>query len=1489
MANGRGSQSFPTLEQVLRKRRIMITGATGFLGKVFLYVLLRSHPEIDRIYLLIRGDRRSALNRMRREVLDSPAMGPLREHLGSRFDRYVEQKLHVLPGDITEEGLLTDEAGAPKRGELDAVVHCAGMVNFEASLEKALAVNTIGVRNVLEFCRKHGAAMLHISTCYVAGDADGNRFEDEIPINWCPKARRNFKLDREIRDALAAIERIVTESQDHARLGQFRGEIEDDSAPKVSSDGALGDDESDGHNRAIESRRKRWVERQLKEVGARRAKGWGWPNTYSYTKSLGEQLVLAARGELNVVVVRPAVIESALRDPFPGWNQGVNTSAPLSYMSGRGFRFYPARPNLVLDVIPVDLVAHAMVPILAAMLLKRHEPIYQLGTSDKNPLPMRRLVELTALSNRREQRNGGGPLGRLMRHLEPVVVSPSTYELGARALPNLLKQATELARTTFQKESARPGRIEKWIDKFVENTDLAHELVEVYRPYIQDLVYTFHCKNIRALYAKLPPEDARRHEFRPDLIDWRDYWINVHLPGLRRHIFPQLDLHTRSRPRGRARYRSLVEMLDAIAEKFGSRPAMVARKPSNERVTTSYRELRDAARRAALLLAMRGVKQGDRVLLVAENSPEWVLAYFAILCAGAIAVPLDHQISADELPTICKIAAPKMALVSKTVSKRLGSAIRDAAGSIGRIELSELSRPFILRGRPSLPPAPERKALASIVFTSGTTGAPKGVMLMHGNFAAQVAMLSRVFELSRDDIVLSLLPLHHTFEFTCGMLLPLASGATIVYPLGVEAANLARTLADVRPTAVIGVPALWQAIHRRIIDEVESRGPFFAAAFEELRSLNRRLDRDFRINLGGLIFKSAHSALGGRLRLAVSGGAALPTWVSDFFNDVGIRLLEGYGLTEAAPVLSVARPDEPLAPGSVGKPLSGIEVKLDCAERSNVGEIVARGPNIMAGYYRNKAATDDAIRDGWLHTGDLGRFDGNGRLFVVGRAKDVIVDSAGNTLYIDELEEAYAHSPYLKELAIVGIKIGEGEQVAALAVPAYAKGERRRAVEDRLCAHFGEIGAKLSPAKRVKVLRFSDQTLPRTRTRKVKRIEVAAMLQTMLQGDAETKASAANGEVEAWLADALADVASGAKDITPATRLVEDLGLDSLALAELAEHIGDRAGRELSPEDFTDARTVEDLQRLASEGSARPRLPSYARFAQPLTPVLPRPLRRLAESAFRSAERAAVESWLKPRIFGRGNIPFNRNVLVVANHASHFDFLLISRALGAVGRELVVLAARDYFFNTALRRFVATNFTRLIPFDRERAQMDSLEDAMRELAAGRNVLMFPEGTRSPDGAIHEFKSGAGYLALRSGCDVLPIHIRGTHEVLGKGMLIPRRNPVELRIGRVITADELHAVARSAEGAGGYHRVAEHLRAVVTTLGAGRVAAAARSQPLPESIPYKGREKIRASRLPKAVASRNGKASSASAIDQPAADAAESGAHRRRKAGSAAEA
>ncbi len=1395
----------PALEKVFRGRRIMLTGATGFLGKTFLYLLLRLHPEFERVYLLIRGDQRSGPKRLEREILTSPAFAPLREHLGDSFERRIQQKLTVVCGDITEAGLFNDSKAQFARGQIDAVVNCAGLVNFDAPLNKALAINTLGAGNVLDFCRKARVPLLHVSTCYVAGAADGHRYEDEIALDWCPQpAGRRFGLKREIRDAQAIVARIESSCLEEA-----------DGAA-----GGLSEEAQDGG----ELSPKRQIEEELKREGRNRALYWGWPNTYSYSKSLGEQLVLAARNALKVAVVRPAVIESALRDPFPGWNQGVNTSAPLTYLSGEGYRFYPARRDLILDVIPVDLVAHAMFPILAALLLGRQEPLYQLGSSDRNPFRMERLIELTAVANRRHHREQGETASKLLtQHLEPIAVSQKTYEAAGWLLPRALAQTARAGGVVLGRDSPAVRRLERWAAQTSDRIRLGQSLIEIYRPYIQEFSYIFHGRNIRDLYRRLDPADAEVHRFDPDKIDWNDYWVNIHIPGLRRHIFPRLDLHTRGRARVRPlRFKHLIDLLDQSAERYGAKPALSLRHSSGQHATLSYRELRDAARRASLMLASRGVQAGDRVLLAGENSPDWVLGFFAVVGAGAAAVPLDSTLSAEELRAICRVAEPAAALCSASFRQRLGPMGEACGGPLVELQFEDLRRPFILHGKTPAQTEWSKETLASVVFTSGSTGSPKGAMLTHGNFTAEVLMLSRIFELAPTDTVLALLPLHHCFEFTCGMLLPLASGAHIVYPRDMSAGTLARTLADVKPTALIGVPAVWQAIHRRIVEQIERRGAAFKAAFEQLRAVNHSLERELGLDLGSVVFRRLHETLGGRLRLAVSGGAALAGETAEFFNDIGLRLLEGYGLTEAAPVVSVARPDEPMRLGAVGKPLSGLEVKLALTDGSNTGEILVRGHNVMKGYFRNPAATLQALKDGWLHTGDLGRFDDEGRLYIVGRSKDIIVDAGGNNVYIDELEELYGRLPEIKELAIVALKVGTGEQPAALVVPAYARSENRRAVEEKIRAHFEQVSRGLPAYKQVRILRFTGRDLPRTRTRKIKRPEALAALRAMVASSAEAGAGGAL-DLEGWLAQALEQVSGGARAISSGSRLFEDLGLDSLALAELAEIIAQHSGYAPTADQLGVLVTAGDLQELIARDSSRPRLPSYAELAEPYTPILPQVLRRVGQTVLGGTLERAVERWLKPRILGRGNIPANRNVLVVANHASHLDFLLVRSALGKLGEQLVVLAAKDYFFNSTARRFLAANFSPLIPFDREGAQLDSLQAALEKLARGASVLMFPEGTRTPHGTVQEFKSGAGYLALRSGCDVLPVHVAGTYHALGKGQLLPRRYPVELRIGPVIANETLVSIARDGEVYGIYRKAAEAMRQAILAL-AGRATA-----------------------------------------------------------------
>ena len=326
-------------------------------------------------------------------------------------------------------------------------------------------------------------------------------------------------------------------------------------------------------------------------------------------------------------------------------------------------------------------------------------------------------------------------------------------------------------------------------------------------------------------------------------------------------------------------------------------------------------------------------------------------------------------------------------------------------------------------------------ALASLIFTSGTTGRPKGVMLTHRNFTFMVSELSKIFEFGVTDGMLSLLPLHHAFEFSAGLLAPLSHGAQVTYLSELTGDAISSALKKGRVTAIVGVPALWDLLRRRLFQRFADKSAVLEALMKALAAANFELRSRTGFDLGVLAFLPVHEGFGGRIRYLISGGSALPADVMKAFYGMGFNFFEGYGLTETAPVLTVTSPKEKPIAGSVGRPLPGVEVKIaDPDEVTGVGEVIARGRNVMAGYWADADATADAVRDGWFHTGDLGRFDEKGNLYLVGRSKDVIVDANGKNVYPDEVEELYAGSPYVKELSVVGVPDGIGEQVACAVV-----------------------------------------------------------------------------------------------------------------------------------------------------------------------------------------------------------------------------------------------------------------------------------------------------------------------------------------------------------------------------------------------------------------------------------------------------------------------
>jgi long-chain acyl-CoA synthetase len=1460
--------------RLLAGRRILVTGATGFVGKVALSMLLERYPEIGKVFVLVRaGTGGTPEARFFGKVVPGRPFDPLRARHGSAFEAFVREKCVPVAGDVSDPLLGIPEPDLARLEGLDLVVNSAGLVDFDPSLELALGVNVHGAKNAVELCRRTGAGLVHVSTCFVAGNRDGVVFEDEEIRGYFPRREgvvgrpktpaldgADFDLDAELADAERRIAELRARAEDRVQQSAFR----DRALERLESEGRPRDDEK-ALRLAMGREKRLWVSGRLVEAGMERARHWGWPNTYTYTKSLGEQAIAAS--DVRWALVRPSIVESALRYPFPGWNEGFTTSAPLAFMGLKGKRAFPIADKAILDVVPVDLVAAGIIAAAAELLERREQPaapagrVYHLASGDTNPLWASRAVELTALYRRkffREREEGNSAWNQLLSRIEPYSVSKAHYQaFSSPAFSFLAKGARKLIREHAPswgapRLSALAHGVADELDEWTRQFEQLEALWDLYLPFVWENRYVFRCAGMRELRERLAPEDRARIPWDPEALDWRRYWLDVHMKGMEEWVFPGLEEEAGRRVHAPRAHRDLLELLDASCAAWKDRVALRMAGGRKERL--SYGELQALSGQVAAFLAAAGVGKGDRVLLASENRPEWAVAYFGILRAGAAAVPVDPKLSEAELLNLWRTAGAKVGILSDDAAEaapELGARAAAAVPGARAVLLGDA-----LAGGPAAPAVKvSPDDLASLIFTSGTTGTPKGVMLSHRNFASLVAKLVGTFDLGPGDGMLSVLPLHHTFEFTAGLLVPLSRGAEIEYLDELTADRIGDALGSGRVTAMVGVPALWSLLHRRITQELAAKPGFVEGAMDALRKGNAKLrESSLGWNLGKVLFWPVHRRFGGRLRLLVSGGSALDPEVQRAFHDLGFDLYEGYGLTEAAPVLAVSKPGGDVPSGSVGPALPGMELRIADPDASGVGEVLARGPNVMMGYWRggdapgvDEALTAEVLEDGWLRTGDLGRLDAGGNLTLVGRKKDVIIDATGKNVYPDEVEERYRDADLVKELCVVGLADGTAEKVAMVVVPEYGDRDRGE-VRAALDAHVRAVSASLPFHQRVKVWHVVDGELPKTATRKVKRPlvrdELARLEAAATKGRKARERDGAGGD--GWLLDLVAEVSRKPRaEVVPEARLAADLGLDSLMLTELAAALETAGVPASTTEDLHRVLTVAELARAVA-GAARRGPDREAPRRAPAPPAdeeipVPAALAALGRKVLAAGQRALYEDLYRARVVGKAFIPHDRNVLVVANHSSHLDMGLVKVALAEEGARLAALAAKDYFFDTPLKRAYFENFTNLIPMEREGSLKASLRAAAEALRRGHHLLIFPEGTRSRDGELQPFYPTAGYLALLCGVDVLPVHLSGTHEALPPGATLPKRADLEVRFGEPISVEALRLRTAALARSDAYRAATELIEEAVKALRAAAVAergrrSTAAGPPHPDPLP-----------------------------------------------------
>ncbi len=551
-----------SVRESLRGKHILLIGATGFIGKVWLVHLLNSLPEIGRVYLLVREHKTAtALERFNRVVEESPVFDRLAARYGDRFADFLRERVEVVPGDASKPDLgMAPDVRDRLAASLDVIVNSGGLTDFNPDLRDALAMNVNSTVHVLAFLKKcHHAALLHLSTCYAVGQRDG-RILEELPKNYTPNDATGFEVEKEV----AALESLIRETEARAESAEVTEQIKKQAFQKEHA-------AKDLHGAALENQirknRVRWLRQTLTEAGTRRANELGWPNTYTLTKGLSESLIrnyLDREPGAAISVVRPSIVESSIEQPFLGWNEGINTSASLSYLLGTFFRQLPTNESKCLDLIPVDLVARGMTLIAAALVTRRHERLYHLATSVANPCDMRRSIELTGLGHRKFYRAQSGFQQRLRLKFDAIPVSKARYEKLSAPAQKLIVQI--INKTVEPIPFVRPplARQERELEKVIK-------LIALFEPFILRNDHVFEAANIERLDAALPAEERSAFGYDARSLDWWDYWINVHIPALRKWCYPLIEGRPpEERPR---RNVPLVARVDASA---GANPTSAA-------------------------------------------------------------------------------------------------------------------------------------------------------------------------------------------------------------------------------------------------------------------------------------------------------------------------------------------------------------------------------------------------------------------------------------------------------------------------------------------------------------------------------------------------------------------------------------------------------------------------------------------------------------------------------------------------------------------------------------------------------------------------------------------------------------------------------------------------------------------------------------------------------------------------------------------------
>jgi len=768
-------------------------------------------------------------------------------------------------------------------------------------------------------------------------------------------------------------------------------------------------------------------------------------------------------------------------------------------------------------------------------------------------------------------------------------------------------------------------------------------------------------------------------------------------------------------------------------------------------------------------LEVRGLAKGDRILLWGENSTEWASAFLACAIRGVVVVPMDDGSSIDFALRVGNQVQAKLVISSHAH----GSAL---ASSIPIIALEDV-RQMSLHNKPASARAmPGRDDVLQIVFTSGTTADPKGVVITHGNVLANIAPLESEIRayLKYERLVhpvrfLNLLPLSHVFGQFLGLFLPPILGGTVIFQNDLKPSEVIRTIRRERVSVLVSVPRVLQSLKQKVERDLERQGrmgPFlrrFASAKE--RHFLRRW----------WIFRTIRRQFGWKFWAFICGGAALDADTEEFWGRLGYAVIQGYGLTETTSLISVNHPFR-LGKGSIGKILPGREVKL-----ADDGEILVRGGGVASGYWSGQGSKQVSDEQGWYRTGDVGALDAAGNLYFKGRKKEVIVTPGGMNIYPEDLEAALRHQPEVKDCVVVGLeRDGNAEPCAVLIL-------REKSDVESIVRRANERLAEYQQMTRW--VEWPQEDFPRTNTQKPRRNVIAAAVSARL------RQSRSSGEPARRPLDELISRISrrAVRELRADDSLDSDLGLSSLDRVELLSALEDRYQVDLNETRFSSVRTVGDLDRMLRGESVRESAYHYPSW------VLRWPITwgRLLAHYLLMRPAIALLGW--PKIIGREHLRDVRGpLLVISNHLGDVDPGFILTALPARFRHRLAIAAGGEALEAlrnppaergSLLRVVGqmkwvlgVSLLNLFPLPREAGFRRSFTYAGEAVDRGYSVLVFPEGRHSTDGKLCPFRTGIGLLAENLRIPVLPIRIDGLFEIKQAGKKFAPPGKIVVRIG-----------------------------------------------------------------------------------------------------------